>query len=531
MGTLSLEIEHKPMREISMNELTMIAAGATKSIASKVTTITSVLICLLFAPAVLSASGHSSGGHHAGGSGHGGSGHGGHTGSVEITSPASPNGIGPWTVGDVVDVKFMVVNAPSGATWSITGSLPHGVIFKPKGELSGIPSNGTEGSYQFKVRVQSGHESDEKEYKVDVISSPTTQTQLNILTNSLPDAEEEVSYSADLDFEVSQGQGTPPYVWSLVGTGSPSWINLSTTGTLSGTPPLGSASPTPIQITVQVRDSASPSAQDSDTLQLTIAPSSTSSQPPQENTMTILTSAMVDGVEGTSYQTELIYAEGVAPYFTTTSVLPNGLTLLNQNETAVITGTLPAGSAGDYGITISVVDSSPIPLQATTMLTLHVSPSSVTQVVSVLNVFLPSALESQPYTSVHLRASGGSGNYAWSVSGMPSGLALNHDGDSWFINGLPAVGTAGLYSVTIEVIDELEPIAGDSAVLTLSIQPTSAASAGQTPELNLDKTLLSGAASGGCSVNGNSKSNLVEILSIFLLLVWVIRLRSTKKQP
>src|ERR1700719_2421887 len=61
---------------------------------------------------------------------------------------------------------------------------------------------------------------------------------------------------------------------------------------------------------------------------------------------------------------------------------------------------------------------------------------------------LPYGIVGSPY-SAQLSASGGSGAYTWSASGLPPGLILNTRSGS--INGTPTQG--GTYSVTVTVQD------------------------------------------------------------------------------
>lgn len=67
---------------------------------------------------------------------------------------------------------------------------------------------------------------------------------------------------------------------------------------------------------------------------------------------------------------------------------------------------------------------------------------------TIITTSLPSATEGLAY-SVQLQATGGSGNYAWSLasgSSLPTGLSLSASG---LISGTPTV--SGSFSFTIQV--------------------------------------------------------------------------------
>jgi large repetitive protein len=85
-------------------------------------------------------------------------------------------------------------------------------------------------------------------------STPTTPGALSVTTASpLPAATIGTPYNQTL----TPSGGTAPYTWTLA-TGSaalPAWLTLSTSGTLSGTPPTGAVA---ANFTVMVTDSATP---------------------------------------------------------------------------------------------------------------------------------------------------------------------------------------------------------------------------------------------------------------------------------
>src|SRR5204863_394156 len=103
--------------------------------------------------------------------------------------------------------------------------------------------------------------------------------------------------------------GTPPYSWSVATGSLPAGLNLSTGGTISGTPSAAGSS----SFTVRVTDSASASTTAS--LSITINPAA----------LGITTSALPAGTVGTAYSQTLGASGGSPPY-----------------SWAVATGSLPA---------------------------------------------------------------------------------------------------------------------------------------------------------------------------------------------
>jgi len=132
--------------------------------------------------------------------------------------------------------------------WSIVSgsdSLPRNLNLDLSGLISGdIASDASAGSpYDFTVVVTDGI--GEKQANLSI----TVYAQLQIATNTLPDAYEGVSYNYTLN---ATGGNPGNYNWSI--SGQPSWLTInSSTGKLSGTPPSGSAGNT-YTFTVEVTD-------------------------------------------------------------------------------------------------------------------------------------------------------------------------------------------------------------------------------------------------------------------------------------
>jgi RHS repeat-associated protein len=88
-------------------------------------------------------------------------------------------------------------------------------------------------------------------------------TQLQITTSSLHDGTASQAYNASL----GATGGTSPYSWTLTTGSLPAGLNLSSAGTISGTPASAAG---PVDLTVQVTDSSSPPKADQAVLSLNI---------------------------------------------------------------------------------------------------------------------------------------------------------------------------------------------------------------------------------------------------------------------
>jgi len=177
---------------------------------------------------------------------------------------------------------------------------------------------------------------------------------LAISTTSLPGDVVGTAYSQTL----KASGGTTPYKWS--GTSLPTWLNLSTTGTLSGTPTAAGT----FTFSVTVTDSTSPTPQ-SQTASLSIVV--TASVPP----LAITTTSLPAGVVSTDYDQTLAATGGTAPYSWAGTSMPGWLAL---SSSGVLTGTPTA--AGTFTFSVTVTDSSSPAKTATASLSVTVTSAS-----------------------------------------------------------------------------------------------------------------------------------------------------------
>ncbi|WP_298037694.1 putative Ig domain-containing protein [uncultured Desulfuromonas sp.] len=117
-------------------------------------------------------------------------------------------------------------------TWSIVaGSLPSGVSMNSSGVFSGTIAAGAAGSYPITVQLQdSVGDVTTADFTIEVV---TALGHVEIFSTSpLPTAYKGVFYS----YQIVATGGCEPYTWSVSSGSLPSWMSLSATGVLSGTP-------------------------------------------------------------------------------------------------------------------------------------------------------------------------------------------------------------------------------------------------------------------------------------------------------
>jgi uncharacterized protein (TIGR03437 family) len=357
---------------------------------------------------------------------------------LAITGPSSlPGGIEGVVYGPAA---YTASGGSGGYTWSATG-LPGGLSMSAAGLLSGIPNNGSHGSYTVLVSVRDSS---------NTIASATWSLTIQAATlqptgpTTLPAGTEGVSYGP---VTLTATGGTGGYTWSA--TGLPSGLTLSTAGVIAGTPAAGSHGTYNPQVTV--RDSSN--AVGAEGLVLTI----------QAGSASLLTIAgptsLPVGSEGVPYLTITYSATGgVPPYTWTATDLPSGLSM---SRGGLLSGTPAIGSHGSYFVQATVRDSANNAAALGLMLT-------ITSVTFTGPYSLAPATEGVAYPPTTLTASGGTGSYTWSATGLPNGLALSTAG---VFSGTPAVGSHGFYYFGVTVRDS----AGASATVNFAFTVQAAA--------------------------------------------------------
>ena len=179
--------------------------------------------------------------------------------------------------------------------------------------------------------------------------------------------------------------------------------------------------------------------------------------------LAITTASLSAATVGAAYSATVAASGGTTPYTFNATGLPSGLTM--SASTGAITGT-PAGSAaGVASVAVTVTDATkPTPETATATLSLTVN-AAAPSTLAITTTTLPGGTVGAAYSG-SIAATGGSPPYAFSATGLPSGLALS--ASTGAITGTPASSAAGTASVSFTVTDATKPSA-QSATATLSL--------------------------------------------------------------
>lgn len=271
---------------------------------------------------------------------------------------------------------------------------------------------------------------------------------LSITTGSLPDAVEGIRYSLNL---LASG-GTPSYKWTREAGTMPPGLELSTGGTLSGTPTkVGTYS-----FTVKVTDSALRPSTFPKEISLVV-----------KQVLAIATASLPAAKEGTTYSQSLVASGGRLGY--TWSIesgkVPAGLKLDEKEGT--LSG-IPA-TGGTYNFTVKVTDSASSTVQKAFSILVNspVSPLDLDKdlkpIVQNVRLTVTTRLLADGSTGIpyqqSLSVSGGKQPYRWSIveplgrklsvaEKLPPGLTLSTQG---IISGTPK--EAGTYEFAIKVGD------------------------------------------------------------------------------
>ncbi|MBQ7168511.1 MAG: putative Ig domain-containing protein [Synergistaceae bacterium] len=145
--------------------------------------------------------------------------------SITIAASITPTTITITTTTVQAGIAGMSYNValasnPTGATWTLTGNLPAGLVLDSSGKISGTPT--VSGSFPFTVTATYGTAS-------AVRSLTLTIDALEITTSSLPDGRVSQSYNQTLR---SNGSGLS---WRVSAGRLPAGLTLSEAGLLSGT--------------------------------------------------------------------------------------------------------------------------------------------------------------------------------------------------------------------------------------------------------------------------------------------------------
>jgi hypothetical protein len=296
--------------------------------------------------------------------------------TVNLVPPPS---ITPATLpgGNVGTPYNQTVSATGGIapyTLSITGTQITGVTFTPgatSATLSGIPT--TAATFGFTVKVtDSGSPALSSSVLYSVVIG--AQLPLSITTTSLPGGTLNAVYAP---VSVNATGGFAPY--SFGATGLPTGLNLSSGGSLTGTPITAGN----FSVTITVTDSETPTAATANvTLPLTISAPALVLSPG--------TGSLPNATQNAAYTTSFTPSGGVGPYTiapdSTSAALPAGL-IFNSTTASTAAGTItgtPTVLGTSSGIIVDVTDSESPAVTTKVTYSLTVAPSCGTGSESLL---------------------------------------------------------------------------------------------------------------------------------------------------
>jgi prepilin-type N-terminal cleavage/methylation domain-containing protein len=295
-------------------------------------------------------------------------------------------------------------------TWSATG-LPAGLsINTSTGVISGTPTTVKPATDVTVTVTDKFGKSASTTFKWTIAAPPQVQTP----------AAQTAEVGIATVVQITATGGATPYTWSA--SGLPPGLSIDTGGKISGVP---TTAGTYSSVVVTVVDAAGNTASTS-AFKWTVVAAPTITAP----------AGTPYNAKGNVINLQATVSGGVGPYAWTATNLPIGLTI---SSTGLISGTLTA--PGSYAATVTVTDS----LGGT---------STVAFTWNVLGITSPSGAQSDTLNrqvNITPVATGGSGSYTWSASGLPTGLTLRaSDGK---ISGKPSA--KGTYNVTLTVTDTI----------------------------------------------------------------------------
>lgn len=336
----------------------------------------------------------------------------------------------PGVVNTPYSFTFMASQGAGGYTFSVTdGTLPAGLKLSSAGVLSGTPT--AIGSSQFTLQVaDSSQGTVSRIFTINIAPQPLTLT-TGPLSNTI--------VNTPISVQFAGSGGVPPYTFVEFGA-LPPGVDISRTGLLSGTPT--KAGTYPFQLFIN--DTAGASANKNYTLNVAL-PGLLITPP----------SPLPSGEINQPYTTQLAATGGIGPPYTWSATgLPQGLTIANNS--GLIAG-IPR-AAGTFTLGVTITDYSGA--AATQNYTLVIA--SGTLIFSTTS--LSNGAVGSSYSAT-VSASGGSGIFTYTASGLPPGVTMASSGT---LSGTPT--TAGTYTVAVTATDSTGLTASTSYKVTIAPQ-------------------------------------------------------------
>jgi hypothetical protein len=317
-----------------------------------------------------------------------------------------PATISAATPGSNYSASLTTVGGLAPYTYTLrSGTLPSGITLSSAGEITGsVAENEAGNAPSITIRATDSLGAfDENIYTLSVNTFTVA-----VSTTTLANAVESVAYTNSAT-NLSATGGTGPYTFEYTGT-LPTNVGITSGGAFFGTPASGSGSlggGTVYTINVRARDSANRlSAQKQLTLTVTVSAPA------------IVAGSMATAVLGNAYTETISASGGRSPYTysVTSGSLPSGLTLVSSGAVSG-TVTSPASCPANQ-FNVTAVDN----LGQNSIAVAKCIPT-VTGI-SISNTSFPTVVIGVSYAG-SVVASGGSGTYSYTSSGLPSGVSLN----------------------------------------------------------------------------------------------------------
>ncbi|HQR34175.1 MAG TPA: putative Ig domain-containing protein, partial [Blastocatellia bacterium] len=327
--------------------------------------------------------------------------------TITVTAPATNTG----TAGAAFSQSFSQSGGIGTTNFTTASTLPTGITLSTAGVLAGTPtqtgsfpitvtatdSNGCTGSTNYTLTINC---------QTITVTAPATNTGTT-----------GTNFSAT--FTQSGGIGTTNFTTA---SALPNGITLSTAGVLSGIPTQTGSFP----ITVKVTDSNGCTGSANYTLTISCG------------TITVTAPATNTGTANAAFSATFTQSGGIGTTnFTTTSTLPNGITL---STAGVLAGT--PTQTGVFSITVKATDS--IGCMGTVNYTLTINCQTITVTAPATNTGTKGSAFSQSFSQT-----GGIGTITFSTaSTLPNGITLSTAG---VLDGTPTV--TGGFPITVTVTD------------------------------------------------------------------------------
>jgi hypothetical protein len=339
--------------------------------------------------------------------------------------------------------------------WTVaSGTLPPGFDFSSSGLLSGVPAEGTAGTYDFELQVcdscPEGQQCDTVQIALTVEGKTVVcDPAPSITTTTLPNAREGDDYAQAIGSTGGHGSKS----WLVIQGALPQGISLTSGGVLHGIPGTGTGGTAGINydFTVQVCDSCPLGAQcDTQALTLNVAaPLIPCADPPQITSANPLPDATEN--EDYSFQFSVTGGEGGLTWeITNLTEVPTGM---NFNAQGLLSGIPDFGTAGTHELHVKVSDSCDEVQSDSGAFFLTVVGIPCADPPQITTLTVPSGKVGVAYDTM-FQASGGEGDLTWTQIGgpaLPTGLTLETTGQ---LHGTPAAGTASTYDdIEIQVAD------------------------------------------------------------------------------